>query len=160
MLKLAEDLSLPIDTENDAGLQRHLDLAWAAGLFEGGGTVTIAVRNSDQTYRLVIIVGNTDPEVIGFFDERWPGWVQPFYGERLSRKAGSSWTRAGPRAEEFIREIFPYIRCSRVRAKMSLALRFRAAQSRRKTEWSQGTYKPKQKTLYDAMKLLNKRGAA
>lgn len=133
------------------------DRHWAAGLFEGEGTITIGVRNLDDTYRLVACMGNTDADVVAFFQSRWPGWVQPFYGERVARKAGSMWTRAGPRAEAFVRELLPFFRCARVRRKAQLGLRLRACQH----EGGRGShYKAEQRIVYLAMRELNARGAS
>lgn len=132
------------------------DLHWAAGLFEGEGTITIALRSSDETYRLVVTMGNTDPEVVAFFQDRWPSWVQPAYGERPGRKPAWTWTAAGPRAEAFVRAIQPYLRTARVRAKAELALAFRGAQGqpgRRKYGHTEI-----QRRLYAAMRVLNRRG--
>lgn len=134
------------------------DLDWAAGLFEGEGTITIGVRKSDRTFRLICTVGNTDFAVIAFFHDRWPGWVQPAYGERPGRRPSRSWTVAGPRAEAFVREIGPYLRTERVRRKADLALEFRAAQSRRKLVWTAPGYKAEQERIYQAMRALNRRG--
>lgn len=137
------------------------DLNWAAGLFEGEGTVTIAVRNQDSTYRLVCMVGNTDREIIDFFASRWGGWVQPAYGERPGRQPAWTWTVAGPRAEAFLREIEPHVRTIRVRNKIRLGLSLRAHQSRKTSvRKADADYKAKQRKLYLAMRSLNRRGVA
>lgn len=139
-------------------VKRSDDLAWAAGLFEGEGTVTIAVRNSDATFRVVCIVGNTDREIIEFFHGRWGGWDQRVYGKRPGRKPAWTWTVAGPRAVAFLMDLLPYVRTQRVREKIELALEFRAAQSSKKSVWSKADYKTKQRALYEKMRVLNKRG--
>jgi hypothetical protein len=137
---------------------KNRNLPWAAGLFEGEGTITIAKRSLDMTYRIVVIVGNTDRQIIRFFQTRWPGWVQPAYGERPGRKPSWCWTVAGPAAVDFITEILPYLITSRVRQKARLALLFRKNQSRRKRDWNKSSYKPIQARLYARMRVLNKRG--
>lgn len=136
------------------------DMNWAAGLFEGEGTITIAVRNLDSTYRLVCIMGNTDMQVVKFFDRRWRGWVQPAYGERPGRKPAWYWTVAGPAAAEFLQQIQPYLRTSRVKKKCKLALQFRDGQSRDRSVFTRPVYKRKQRALYLRMKALNRRGIA
>lgn len=138
----------------------ELDLAWAAGLFEGEGTVTIAVRNSDSTYRLIVTVGNTDGEVVDYFHQRWDGWKQPAYGERPGRQPAWYWTVAGPRAETFLTQLRPYLRTSRVQAKADLGLEFRRCQSRRTSVSQAEGYKDTQRALYERMKVLNLRGQA
>ena len=152
-LHLSEDLALPADAIT------HEDLAWAAGLFEGEGTITIAVRNCDDTFRLVCIIGNTDRQVLDFFQSRWPGWYQPPYGERPGRKPSWSWTVAGPAAERFLREIGPAFRTDRVRKKCEIGLKFRSCQSRSARVHQAWGYKAAQRRLYQEMRDLNRRGA-
>lgn len=48
-MKLAEGLSLPVDVVTQTIATSRGDRIWAAGLFEGEGTVTIGVRKSDET---------------------------------------------------------------------------------------------------------------
>lgn len=154
-LHIADTLTLPIDAVTET------DLHWAAGLFEGEGTVTIAVRNSDETYRLVVTMGNTDAEVVDFFCDRWPGWRQPAYGDRPGRKPAWYWTVAGPKAEAFVHQVMPYLRTQRVRDKCEIALRFRASQPRRITSVPlRAGVKAAQRDLYLEMRKLNKRGAS
>jgi hypothetical protein len=134
------------------------DLSWAAGIFEGEGTVTIAVRRSNETYRLLCMVGNTDTEIVDFFHERWGGWKQPAYGERPSRQPAWYWTAAGPTAGRFLWDIYSYLRTERVRRKVRTAFLFRAGQSSQRRIWSRPDYKPRQRELYLDMKELNRRG--
>lgn len=137
----------------------RVERVWAAGLFEGEGTITIAVRNQDSTYRLVCVIGHTDRQVINFFHHRWGGWVQPAYGERPGRKQAWSWTVAGPVAEQFLVSIQPFVLTLRVRRKLLLALDFRREQTSLKSVWSKPEYKAAQRQAYSEMRLLNRRGA-
>ncbi len=134
------------------------ELAWAAGLFEGEGTVTIAKRSRDDTYRLVAIVTNTDEQIIDFFVERWGGWKQGLYGERPGRKPGWSWTVAGPGAATFLQAIEPWVRTTRVREKIDLGLYFKACQSRRRRVFCDPAYRQTHRELYAQMRDLNRRG--
>jgi len=135
-----------------------VDLIWAAGLFEGEGTITLAVRNQDETYRLLVIVGNTDRQILDFFQERWPGWLQPAYGKRPRRQPAWTWTLAAGKAEAFLRAIEPYLRTDRVKDKLRLALEFRSFQTTKKREWGRPEYRARQRKLYAAMRVLNRRG--
>jgi hypothetical protein len=134
------------------------ELAWAAGVFEGEGTITIGRRGRDDTYRLIVTLGNTDAEMVDFFHERWGGWKQPAYGERPGRQPAWYWTVAGPRAEDFLRELAPHVRTQRVRRKVELGLEFRASQSRLKREQARPEYKERHRDLYAQMRALNRRG--
>jgi len=138
----------------------RVDRIWAAGLFEGEGTITIARRGQDDTYRLVCTVGNTDLQIINFFHQRWGGWHQPAYGERPGRKKAWTWTVAGPAAESFLRAVEPFIVTLRVRRKLRLAVDFRSGQSRLTRVSQAPGYKDAQRMAYAEMKRLNKRGVA
>lgn len=159
MLKLADDLKLPIDVVTQT-IATRAERIWASGLFEGEGTITIAKRSRDDTYRLVCIVGSTDLQIVNFFHQRWGGWHQPFYGERPGRKRAWQWTVAGPAAHAFLLSIQPFLVTVRVRRKLQLALDFRREQSRLKSVWSKPEYKAQQRLAYEEMKKLNKRGVA
>ncbi len=135
-----------------------IEMSWAAGLFEGEGTITIGVRKSDETYRLICTVANTDKSVLTFFHDRFDGWLQPAYGKRPGRKPAWSWTVAGPRAEKFLMAVRRYVMTERVMRKLCIGMMFRACQSVRKRDWLRKDYKPKQRALYFDMKELNKRG--
>lgn len=137
---------------------RRTDLAWAAGLFEGEGTIAIARRGQDDTYRLLVTISNTDEEIIDFFYTRWGGWRQGAYGERPGRKPAWTWTVAAGRAEGFLRDIAPFLRTERVRRKHRLAVRFRLGQSNSKREQNRPDYKARQRECYEQMRELNRRG--
>lgn len=134
------------------------DRIWAAGLFEGEGTITIAKRSRDNTYRLVVIIGSTDTQIVNFFHRRWGGWNQPAYGPRPGRKPARYWTVAGPAAAAFLQAIAPHIVTVRVRRKLLLAFDFRRAQSRLKRVWRTPEYKQSQIQAYNEMRELNRRG--
>lgn len=134
------------------------ELAWAAGLLEGEGTITIGARKRDDTFRLICIIGNTDQQVLQFFHERWGGWLQPAYGLRLGRKPAWSWTVAGPRAAWFLEEIAPYFRTRRVQVKAALGLRFKALQSRDPKVYLAAGYKDALRAIYLEFRALNRRG--
>lgn len=98
-----------------------LDCAWAAGLFEGEGTVTLSA-NKAMRVRPSISVPNTDREVVEFFHRRWGGSIrnhQPSGNARLVHVWGLS---SGEPIECFIRDMLPFIRTRRVRDKMEIVL--------------------------------------
>lgn len=134
------------------------ELAWAAGLFEGEGTITIAIRNLDETYRLLVTLGNTDRQVVEFFHDRWGGWLQPVYGERPGRQPAWTWTVTAGRAETFLRKLRPHVVTDRVKRKLAIALAFRKHQSSLPHDWRDPAYKPHQRSLYLEMRELNRRG--
>lgn len=150
-LRIGRGLELPLDA---------VELSWAAGIFEGEGCVSIAVRNSDETYRLVCVIGSTDREMVEFFHVRWGGWLQPGYGHRGNRKPSWSWTATASWAEKFLNDVRPYLRLPRIQAKVELALQFRTRQSRSAHVYKARGYKAAQREIYHQMRGLNRRGAA
>lgn len=139
-------------------LSPECDLAWAAGLFEGEGTITIARRGQDDTYRLQAMVGNTDEQVVDYFHHRWGGWKTPFYGKRPGRQPGWMWLSTAGTAETFVRDIEPYLRTLRVWHKARIALHFRRHQATWRGPASDPDYKVNQRSVYLEMRYLNRRG--
>jgi hypothetical protein len=135
------------------------ELSWAAGLFEGEGTVTIATGGASRLYtRLVVTLSSTDEEIVAFFQDRWPGTITTRLPPGNTRMA-YTWFLSAWRAQVFIEQVLPFVVTTRVRAKMELAIE---AQSTKQ----QGTrknciqYREEQETFRLRMKALNKRGAA
>lgn len=95
------------------------ECAWAAGLFEGEGTITMC---GAARPRLTVMMTSTDPEIIEFFQVRWPGILRT-YQPKGNAKLATSWTLASRDAlEYFLRDIEFYVRSERVRSKLRLAL--------------------------------------
>lgn len=102
------------------------DLHWAAGLFEGEGTVTIAksggVKRPTLT-RTRVIIGNTDREVVDFFAERWGGRIRPRPPSSERARPSFEWALGGAAAAFFLRDVQPFLRTQRVREKFAVVLR-------------------------------------
>lgn len=131
---------------------------WAAGLFEGEGTVTLSSAGRRGYTRLAVIVASTDPEIIKFFHDRWPGVVRSFRPRSTARaRQAFEWRLSGPRAAEFLCDIREYVRTGRVMAKIDLGLLSQAARIH-------GRSKPgaaeQQRAWAAQMRVLNKRGVA
>ena len=132
-----------------------IELAWAAGMFEGEGTATISdVRR--QTPRPLVTLTNTDPVVTEFFHERWGGVL------RATPKAGdnardvSIWTlNAAYRISIFAAAILPFVRRPAVRRKLEILIEYHdeAEQGSRDPE-----YRAKRQVLMEEMRDLNRRG--
>lgn len=135
------------------------DLAWAAGLFEGEGTFTIGIRRSDETYRIIAMVGNTDFQIIEFFRHRWDGYISQ-RKDAPGRKTAWHWTLIGPRAYAFIRQIRPFLRTDRVLAKADLCIAFRQHKEQNLRTMPLDSYKAVQRDMYRSMRRLNARGAS
>lgn len=133
------------------------DLIWAAGLFEGEGTITLTGGGRRPYTRVIASVDNTDHQVIEFFQQRWPASK---ISERIPSGSGNArlvyaWRLTSRRACEFIEAILPHIRTTRVRAKALLALQVQA--SKRRGIRSQ-SYRDQQTAYLLEMRGLNARG--
>jgi hypothetical protein len=137
-----------------------VDYAWAAGFFEGEGTVGIhamADRRNGLGY-LVVSVVNTDREHVDWFQSRWPGKVRAATGLRPDQRPAWVWVRHGVQAAAFLRDVEPYLRSARVRAKFHLGLEY---QRQKVLGGNQGlAYRERQGRYHLEMKALNRRGVA
>jgi hypothetical protein len=103
---------------------KRISAAWAAGFFEGEGTVTIANNRVGIYTRIVVKISNTDIECLGFFQDRWPaGSIRLLHAATDKRRPAWEWRLQSGRAEKFLRDIRPYVRSKRVQTKIRLALK-------------------------------------
>jgi len=133
-----------------------IELAWAAGLFEGEGTICINKPHKNHLGTLRCYVGNTDREIVEFFLEGWGGHLHEIKASG-NRRVAWQWTVAATKATKFIKDILPYLHTKRVCQKAQLGLEFQDQKSllgvRRTLE-----YRVKQFGYYERMKKLNVRG--
>jgi hypothetical protein len=135
----------------------ELELAWAAGLFEGEGTISINKAHTKHLSTLRCMVGNTDKEIVDFFLQRWGGHWHEVKASGNKRTAWK-WSVAATKAAKFIADIVPYLRTIRVRKKAALGLEFQAQKSVRYWERRSDEYRAIQLSYYLRMKELNIRG--
>jgi hypothetical protein len=133
------------------------DLHWAAGLFEGEGTVTLS--RSGNYVRPCVCLTSTDDAVIAFFNERWRGVVTVVHPKSKNGIAKPAWRWALQDMEPvecFLRDIIPMLRTARVRQKAELVLAdiFDRSKYERDTE-AQNRSRERMAKVRD----LNRRGA-
>lgn len=139
----------------------QLELAWAAGLFEGEGSVRIskpALRNWGAVTASVV---NTDKQIIDWFQTRWPGYCKPATGLRRDQKPAWVWVIAATKAIRFLREIEPFIVRDKVREKITHACWFQSQKrtdTRTISEEEKEEYRADQWNAYWWMAHLNTRG--
>lgn len=103
------------------------ELAWAAGLFEGEGTVCINKPTRRNCGHLIVSVVNTDHEVLEYFAARWPGRIAKATGlDPLRERPAWVWLTAARKAAVFLADIQAFIVTARVRTKIELGLAFQA----------------------------------
>jgi hypothetical protein len=136
-----------------------VDLAWAAGMFEGEGSVRINSPTRRNLGALLIDMVNVDRQVIAFYQERWPGYMRQV-AEQGNRRAFWRWRCASLVAAGFLTDVLPYLRTERVREKARLGLEFQAGKSTTHAVCRSPGYADRQRRYYEHMKRLNLRGVA
>lgn len=132
-------------------------VAWAAGLFEGEGTIRINSATRRNLGHLICSVVNTDRQVVDFFAARWPGYLRAATGLGPNRRPAWIWGIAARKAAVFLRELEPYLVTARVRQKAALALEFQGQKTAGRRNRT-ADYAEEQWSYFMQMKNLNARG--
>lgn len=140
------------------------DLNWAAGMFEGEGSITIGASRTPkgkEFYALQCKVPNTDHSIIAFFHDHWPGSIGSDNLKREDRQPQSIWIVKGVKARAFLKQLKPHLRTDRVLSKAKVASRLmRLKDLCKKDPANEQKYLKEQLGCYHEMKQLNLRGAA
>lgn len=106
-----------------------VELAWAAGLFEGEGTVAITRSHPVRgCTTLRVVMSNTNRDIVGYFQRRWPAAkvrVRPVKATQNHQEA-FIWELAGPKAAVFLKAIRPFVQSTRMKQRIDLALEYQA----------------------------------
>lgn len=132
--------------------------AWAAGLFEGEGSIRINKATKRNLGHLVVSVTNTDREILDFFQARWPGHMKPTRGLRVDQREAWQWLTAANKAAAFLCDLMPFFQTSRVIEKAKFALDYQGDKSSLKAVYLSDRYREEQFNAYLWMKELNVRG--
>lgn len=133
---------------------------WAAGLFEGEGTITIRSTGKAKGTMPEVSMVSTDETIVEVFQTHWPGRIErytPTSKNGLAREA-IRWKRnARDLVEGFLLDIRPYLKTKRMREKAALLL----ADIRERAEM-RVTVKRRARRLerMAKMRALNRRGIA
>lgn len=98
-------------------MPRTEELAYAAGLFDGEGSICIC-RNRNR-YSLLAQVTNTNPYATELFHELFGGSVSDYYKKLNTKKRIFHWVVQGERAGDFLAIIYPYLRMKRKQAELA-----------------------------------------
>lgn len=135
------------------------DRIWAAGFFEGEGTVTISRsggKKRSHLTRLLVTTANTTEEFILFLRERWGGSTRKRKPQTKRSRPAFEWTLGGGQAIFFLRDIEPYIKACRNIDRLKIA--FESEELRRSRGQRGSETRSKLHGLLEAMRVLNKRG--
>lgn len=133
------------------------ELAWAAGMFEGEGSVRINSRTKRNNGALLCDMVNVDAEVVAFFQARWPGYMRQVKGKGNQRDF-YRWRVASGVASGFLNDILPYLRTARVREKAMLGIEYQGQKSMKAAVNRTPVYGERQADYFERMKELNVRG--
>jgi hypothetical protein len=131
-----------------------VELAWAAGLFEGEGSVRISKPAARNWGSLNVDVPNTDQSIVQFFYGRWGGSVREVPAQG-NRRTYWRWRLAARQAVPFLEAIRPYLVTDRVRQRVDHGLAF---QAQKRSRCSTESYREDQWNAYWWMAELNVRG--
>ena len=98
------------------------DLAYLAGFLDGEGCITL-VRMKPKRYILRVNFTHTNKEILVWMKALFGGYLGP--RKRRSDKHKTAWglNVDGPRGENFIRAIYPWIKIKKGQAEVALKFR-------------------------------------
>lgn len=112
-----------------------VELAWAAGLFEGEGTIRISRPSLSNWGAVFVSVVNTDKQIIDWFHYRFAGYVKSAGTPKGNRRDAWVWLIASKRAIAFLESIKPFIVRDAVRAKIDHVCAFQSQKQPGSFRW-------------------------
>lgn len=136
-----------------------VDVAWAAGMFEGEGSVRINTPTARNLGALFVDLVSIDEPIPAFFRDRWGGSVRHVPSPAGNRLPYWRWRCASRQADAFLADIRPFMRVPRAIEKADLGREFQAQKRAGSGECRTDEYRQLQVAYYELMKTLNERGA-
>lgn len=136
------------------------DLALAAGLLEGEGTVRICTATANTLGSLEVSLVSTDREIVDWMNARWPTRTKITAADpATNRRQAFRWMTQARRAAAFLVEVEPFVITTRMKARIALALEFQAQKTWSSRERGDPEeYRGVQFGYYLRMRGLNVRG--
>lgn len=103
------------------------DLAWAAGHFEGEGTISISAEKRNGYARPLASLASTDLQVIALFSDWWPTSIagkKPRFPTENARPVYRWEINSAVKVRAFIDQMLPHLRTDRCKAKFALVSEF------------------------------------
>jgi hypothetical protein len=133
-------------------------LAYAAGFFDGEGTVGIdRFRDhgyASYRYRLRVRIPNTNAQVVQWFKDNFGGSIAD-QKKSGNRKPQTIWSTSGNNALQFIKMISPYLLVKQPAAKVAIQYQENIQLQSRMSD----SERNRRESLYLEMKQLNRRGS-
>lgn len=130
-------------------------LAFVAGFVEGEGTITVTRAGKRGHTRPLVIVANTNKQLIDVLQRWWPGQIK-LRQATARHQATYTWTlSAGGKIARFLWDILPFLQSDRAKERARLVL----ADIGARTQGARNLdYKAECDARREAIALLNKRG--
>ncbi len=135
----------------------ELDYAWAAGFFDGEGSISLIHRSDRGSASLRIQITQVDPGVLEWFQELWGGKIYVHNKTRASNaRLNFQWIAQHQVAAKFLDDVVLYLRLKQERAQTALRWHKLVAGKRgpQSIEWT-----IKKRQIVEVMTRLNRRGA-
>jgi hypothetical protein len=97
-----------------------IELAFAAGIMEGEGSVRINALTKRNKGHLAVSVTNTNKEILNWMNDRWPGYFMSA-SVREECKPAWVWAIAANKALSFLDAIAPYVLTERMKERIDTA---------------------------------------
>ncbi len=109
------------------------ELAYAAGLFDGEGSVLFRTRPGGRYHdplrvrkryhQIDVSLSSTDLVIVVWLNERWPGTVNQHVYRNERHNPAWRWVRTGAKAEAFLRDARPYLILKAPQADLAFQMR-------------------------------------
>ena len=120
------------------------ELAYAAGLFDGEGSISLVRQKKSRTHSPQVSVTSTDYEVVRWFQDRFGGSIVTKQPQKPNHSISYDWRLADRRALEFLRTIRPYLVIERKIRRIDLLLTDYVECTPRNGRYTEETAKRKQ----------------
>lgn len=98
------------------------ELAYAAGLFDGEGSISLVRHRENRTHSPQVSIASTDYEVVNWFQERFSGSIVTKQPRMSNHSVSYDWRLTDRRALAFLELIRPYLVIERKIRRIDLLL--------------------------------------
>jgi len=98
------------------------ELAYAAGLFDGEGSISLVRQNNNRSHSRQVAVASNDYEVLAWFQNRFGGSIVTKQPRKSTHSVSYDWRLTDRRALTFLQLIRPYLLIKRKIRRIDLLL--------------------------------------
>jgi hypothetical protein len=100
----------------------NTELAYAAGLFDGEGSISLVRQNNNRSHSPQVAVASNDYEVLAWFQKRFGGHIVTKQPRKSTHSVSYDWRLTDRRALAFLQMIRPYLVIERKIRRIDLLL--------------------------------------